>query len=62
MIPVTLVGVGSIAPALIGDVLNKIKFATNEKEREKYIKANAGKFLAGYVVGLPVSRFSPGTN
>lgn len=61
LIPITLLSVGSIAPALIGDVLNRIKYATDEKEKEKYVKANAGKFLVGYAVGLPVSRFDAGS-
>jgi len=61
LFPITLVGVGSIAPALIGDILNKVKFATNKTEKDKYVAQCAGKFLVGYVVGLPVSRFSTGS-
>eukprot|EP01041_Mallomonas_annulata_P000162 gene162-277_t len=58
LFPVLLVGVGSIAPALIADILNQIKYATNEQEREKYVQKNAAKFLVGYVTGLPVAAFS----
>lgn len=85
LFPVTLVGIGSIAPALLGDIINKSKwvifmlialvfgFSLNAinsqwtfryfidpEAKKKYVKVNAGKFLAGYVLGLPVSRFSTG--
>lgn len=57
LIPLTLVGVGSIAPGLIGDVLFRIKIATNEEAKKKYIANNAAKFLVGYVLGLPLASF-----
>ncbi|KAJ1430084.1 hypothetical protein B484DRAFT_347856, partial [Ochromonadaceae sp. CCMP2298] len=58
LFPVTLVGVGSVAPALLGDIVNGYKLATNAELKAKYVRCNAGKFLVGYVLGLPVSRFS----
>jgi len=58
LFPILLVGVGSIAPTLIADILNSIKYATDEKEREKNVHKNAAKFLVGYVAGLPLSSFS----
>jgi hypothetical protein len=58
LFPVLLVGVGSIAPGLIGEVLYRFKLVTNEESRKRHVRMNAGKFLAGYVCGLPVSRFS----
>ena len=58
LFPVLLVGVGSIAPGLIGEVLYRFKLLTNEESRKRHVRINAGKFLAGYVCGLPVARFS----
>jgi hypothetical protein len=58
LFPILIVGVGSIAPGLIGDVLNRFKLATDAEAKDRYIAANAGKFLVGYVMGLPVSRFA----
>jgi hypothetical protein len=58
LFPVLLVGVGSIAPGLIGEVLYRFKLLTNEETRKRHVRINAGKFLAGYVCGLPVARFS----
>ena len=60
LFPVLLVGIGSIAPGVIGDVLNKIKYATNEEEKAKYVVINAAKFLCGYATGLPVASFTTG--
>jgi hypothetical protein len=40
--------------------LNKIKYLTNEEAKQKFIEMNAGKFLVGYVLGLPVARFNTG--
>eukprot|EP00595_Chromulina_sp_UTEXLB2642_P002462 CAMPEP_0196763622 /NCGR_PEP_ID=MMETSP1095-20130614/4436_1 /TAXON_ID=96789 ORGANISM="Chromulina nebulosa, Strain UTEXLB2642" /NCGR_SAMPLE_ID=MMETSP1095 /ASSEMBLY_ACC=CAM_ASM_000446 /LENGTH=384 /DNA_ID=CAMNT_0042117219 /DNA_START=38 /DNA_END=1189 /DNA_ORIENTATION=+ len=60
LFPILIVGVGSIAPGLIGDVLLKIKLFTDENVKTKYATLNAGKFLVGYLVGLPVSRFDVG--
>ena len=106
LIPITLVGLGSIAPSLIGDILARFKYATNKEARDQYVHMNAGtvqrnkshfilpfscqflpvfrypnfyfifltffplcfisfflfsgKFLVGYVLGLPVSRFDAG--
>ena len=42
LIPVTLVGLGSIAPSLIGDILARFKYATNQEARDKYVHMNAG--------------------
>ena len=60
LFPVLLVGVGSVAPGLIADTLNSITFATNDEERAKHVSANAGKFLCGYVMGLPLVNFRAG--
>lgn len=60
LVPVALVGVGSIAPGLIGDFLNGVKFQINDEARQKHISMNAGKFLAGYVLGLPIAKFNTG--
>jgi len=60
LFPILLVGVGSIAPQLIGDVLNKFKYATNAEEKAKYVRGNAAKFLVGYIMGLPMASFSQG--
>lgn len=42
LIPVTLVGLGSIAPSLIGDILARFRYATNKEARDKYVHMNAG--------------------
>lgn len=47
-----------VAPGLLGDAINTFKYSTNSDEKDKYIRSNAAKFLAGYVLGLPVSKFS----
>lgn len=60
LIPVTLVAIGSVAPALIGEVLNRAKFVLDEDARNRFAKFNAGRFLVGYALGLPVSLFYPG--
>ena len=60
LFPVLLVGIGSISPGLIGEVLYRFKLATNEEARKRNVRLNAGKFLAGYVAGLPVARFDQG--
>jgi len=61
LIPITLVGLGSVAPSLIGDILARFKYATDDAARDQYIHCNAGKFLVGYVLGLPVSTFKSGS-
>lgn len=58
LFPILIVGVGSIAPGLIGDVLQKFKLSTDSEAKERFIDATAGKFLVGYIMGLPVSRFA----
>ena len=60
LFPVVLVGIGSIAPGLIGEALYRFKLLTNEETRKRHIRMNAGKFLAGYICGLPVAKFSQG--
>jgi hypothetical protein len=60
LFPVILVGIGSIAPGLIGEALYRFKLVTNEEARKRDIRKNAGKFLAGYICGLPVAKFSQG--
>lgn len=61
LIPVTLVGIGSIAPALIFEIINRVKYIVDNEAKQRYIRQNAAKFLVGYVVGLPVSRFDAGS-
>jgi len=61
LFPVMLVGIGSISPGLIGEALYRFKLATNEEARKRHARMNAGKFLAGYVSGLPVARFNQGS-
>lgn len=58
LIPIVLVGVGSIAPSLIFSFFNLIRFAVDEEARDKYARLQAGRFLVGYSVGLPVAKFS----
>jgi hypothetical protein len=60
LFPIILVGIGSIAPGIIGEVLYKFKLTTNEETKKRHVRKNAGKFLAGYVAGLPVARFDQG--
>ena len=60
LFPILIVGVGSVAPGLIGQLLNEFKFKTDAEARDKYVNSNAGKFLVGYVMGLPVASFSTG--
>jgi len=59
LFPVLLIGVGSIAPGLIADVLNKVTFATDSAAKSQHVSACAGKFFVGYIMGLPLSSFSP---
>jgi len=58
--PVGLVGIGSIAPGLIGDGIKLVQYQFNDEAREKRARNNAGKFPAGYVTGLHVSSFKTG--
>lgn len=60
LLPILLVGIGSIAPALIGDIVNQITYSTDAKAKDRYIEGQAGKFLVGYLVGLPIARFTTG--
>lgn len=60
LLPIVLVGIGSIAPALIGDLLLCFQMLTNEEAKERYIHWNAARFVVGYVLGLPVNRFNVG--
>lgn len=60
LFPVILVGIGSIAPGLIGEALYRFKLVTDEESRKRDVRKNAGKFLAGYICGLPVATFSQG--
>jgi hypothetical protein len=61
LIPIFVVGVGSIAPALIGDVLLLLKSTFDQEFRERLITLNAAKFLVGYSLGLPIRRFDTGS-
>ena len=60
LLPIALVGVGSVAPALIFDVISSIKYATDDAARDRYAHMQAGKFLVAYALGLPVARFDAG--
>ncbi len=60
LFPIIVVGVGSFAPALIGEVLLQIRLKLNEEAKQRYARMNAGKFLVGYIVGLPVQNFYSG--
>ena len=55
--PVLLLGLGSVAPAAIGDILRQFKLLTNEDARKRYIRFQAGRFIVGYVLGLPISKY-----
>ena len=57
LIPILLIGVGSIAPGLIGDALNRFKHLTDATAKDKYILQNVAKFIVGYTTGLPINRF-----
>jgi hypothetical protein len=57
LFPISLVGIGSISPGLIGDVLKAIEYTYNAEARDRRVKNNAAKFLTGYASGLPVSKF-----
>jgi len=58
LFPIIVVGIGSIAPGLIGEGLYRFKLVTNEETRRRHVRMNAGKFLAGYICGLPVAKFT----
>ena len=58
LLPIGLVGIGSVAPALIGDVINQTTYLIDAEARKRYVHLNAGKFLVGYSLGLPMARFS----
>jgi hypothetical protein len=60
LIPIMLVGIGSIAPALIGELILRFKMLTSEEAKERFIRWNAGKFVVGYILGLPIARFNTG--
>jgi len=60
LFPVLLLGIGSIAPGVIGEVLYRFKLLTNEETGKRHVRKNAGKFLAGYICGLPVASFNQG--
>lgn len=60
LFPVILVGIGSIAPGVIGEALYRCKLVTNEEARKRHVRKNAGKFLTGYICGLPVATFNQG--
>ena len=39
-------------------VLLCCRYLVNSEAKHKYVKMNAGKFLVGYILGLPVARFN----
>ena len=39
-------------------VLLCCRYLVNSEAKQKYVKMNAGKFLVGYILGLPVARFN----
>mmetsp|Transcript_14296 Transcript_14296/g.33042 ORF Transcript_14296/g.33042 Transcript_14296/m.33042 type:complete len:404 (+) Transcript_14296:54-1265(+) len=57
-LPLVLIGVGSVAPGLIGDVITKLKWQfdeTNTKERR--VRHEAAHMLCGYMCGLPIDGY-----
>lgn len=60
LIPIVVVGIGSIAPALIGDILLILNSTFDEGFKERLITLNAAKFIVGYSLGLPIRRFDTG--
>ncbi len=56
--PVLLVSIGSAAPGLLNDLVFYVQCQRNREVRERFVHMNAGKFLVGYVLGLPVARFA----
>ena len=60
LFPIGLVGIGSIAPGLIGDAIKFFQYQVDEKARDGRVRNNAAKFLTGYVTGLPISNFRTG--
>ena len=60
-IPLVLVGVGSVAPSLIGGVISGLQWQfdkTNTMERR--IRHEAAHILAGYMCGLPIEGYEVG--
>lgn len=60
LLPIGLVGIGSIAPSLIGDALLRSKMLIDNELKERYIRWNAAKFVVGYILGLPINRYNKG--
>jgi len=57
-LPLVLIGVGSVAPGIIGDVITKLKWQfdeTNTKERR--VRHEAAHMLCGYMCGLPIDGY-----
>eukprot|EP00285_Hemiselmis_virescens_P015412 CAMPEP_0173390006 /NCGR_PEP_ID=MMETSP1356-20130122/14238_1 /TAXON_ID=77927 ORGANISM="Hemiselmis virescens, Strain PCC157" /NCGR_SAMPLE_ID=MMETSP1356 /ASSEMBLY_ACC=CAM_ASM_000847 /LENGTH=402 /DNA_ID=CAMNT_0014347311 /DNA_START=48 /DNA_END=1256 /DNA_ORIENTATION=- len=57
-LPLVLIGVGSVAPGIIGDVIGKLKWqfdATNTLERR--VRHEAAHMLCGYMCGLPIDGY-----
>ncbi|KAJ1487430.1 hypothetical protein T484DRAFT_1941306 [Baffinella frigidus] len=56
--PLVLIGVGSVAPGIIGDVLAKATWAMDETNtKERRVKHEAAHLLAGYLCGLPIEGY-----
>ena len=60
LFPILVVGIGSIAPELIGDIIKKVRYVTDDEAKERRISQSAAKFLVGYILGLPLSNFKNG--
>lgn len=60
LLPIGVVGIGSIAPELIGDILKKVKYARDPIAKDKSVYNQAAKLLVGYVAGLPISSYRDG--
>lgn len=56
--PLTLVALGSVAPEKLGDIVNAARVVLDEKEKRVAATAQAGKLVAGYLLGLPLKSVS----
>eukprot|EP01039_Chlorochromonas_danica_P003669 gene3669-4015_t len=56
--PLSLVALGSVAPEKLGDIVNAARVILDEKEKRIAATAQAGKLVAGYLLGLPLKSVS----